>query len=364
MKIAQIPPLWESVPPKLYGGTERVVAHLCDSLTELGHEVSLFGTGDARTSARLVTVRDQSIRLDNAPLQSELAAHLTLLCEVRRLAQQFDILHFHIDLLHLTMFEEFANKSITTLHGRLDIKDLSTVYTRWPAFGLVSVSEDQRKPLPDANWLSTVAHGVPAHMFPFTKQPRGDYLAFLGRISPEKRPDVAIRLARRAGIPLRIAAKVDAVDRAYFETNIRPLLKESGVEFIGEIGDDRKAQFLGDALALLFPINWPEPFGLVMIEAMACGTPVIAWNCGSVPEVVDPGVTGFIVSCEDDAVAAIARVRGLDRRRVRATYERRFTSTIMANAYLDVYSQLLNDKERSHKPPLLTSELQRHSAAV
>jgi glycosyltransferase involved in cell wall biosynthesis len=345
MKIAQIPPLWESVPPKLYGGTERVVAHLCDALTELGHEVTLFGTCDAHTSARLVTVRDQSIRLDDAALKSDLAAHLTLLYEVRRRAQQFDILHFHIDLLHLVVFEEHVNKTVTTLHGRLDIKDLSSVYARWPAFGLVSVSDQQRKPLPGANWLSTVAHGVPLCRFPFSGQTNEGYLAFLGRISPEKRPDLAIRLARRAGIPLRIAAKIDAVDRAYFEATIRPLLDTPGVEYIGEIGDDRKAQFLGDALALLFPIDWPEPFGLVMIEAMACGTPVIAWNCGSVPEVVDPGVTGFIVSCEDDAVAAIARVGSLDRRRVRATFERRFTSAIMANAYLDVYSKLLNNNE-------------------
>src|ERR1700722_3327135 len=199
MKIAQIPPLWESVPPKLYGGTERVVARLCDALTELGHEVTLFGTSDARTSARLVTVRDQSIRLDDAVLKSDLAAHLALLYEVRRRAQQFDILHFHIDLLHLVVFEEHANKSITTLHGRLDIKDLSSVYARWPAFGLVSISDEQRKPLPSVNWLSTIAHGVPACKFPFSEQPSGGYLAFLGRISPEKRPDLAVRMARRAG---------------------------------------------------------------------------------------------------------------------------------------------------------------------
>ena len=340
MRVAQVAPLYEAVPPKFYGGTERVVAYLCDALVELGHEVTLFATADAHTRARLVPVRDQAIRLDDAPLKSDLAAHLSMLYEVRRRARQFDVLHFHVDMLHFPMFEPQSHKCITTLHGRLDVEDLLSVYTRWSSFGLVSISNAQRKPLPHASWLATVSHGVPARLYPFS--PRGGgYLAFLGRISPEKRPDLAIRLARAAGVPLRIAAKVDAVDTAYFERVVRPLLADPLVEYIGEIGDEHKAAFLGGAQALLFPINWPEPFGLVMIEAMACGTPVIAWNCGSVREIVEDGVSGFIVDSEAEALDAIRRVPSLDRRRVRATYERRFTSAVMARAYLDVYARRL-----------------------
>lgn len=350
MKIAQVAPLYEAVPPRLYGGTERVVAHLCDALVELGHDVTLFATSDARTRARLVPVRDQAIRLDSAPLKSDLAAHLSMLYEVRRRVQQFDILHFHVDLLHFSMFEQHAQRCVTTLHGRLDMEDLLPVYTRWPNFGLVSISNAQRKPLPHANWLATVSHGVPARLYPFSADASGGYLAFLGRISPEKRPDVAIRLAQRAGLPLRIAAKVDAVDVVYFDSVIRPLLADPLVQFIGEIGDEHKAEFLGAARALLFPINWPEPFGLVMIEAMGCGTPVIAWNYGSVREVIEDGVSGFIVNSEEEALGAIARLPGLDRRRVRATFERRFTSTVMANGYLDVYARLLAAHRRSTLP--------------
>ena len=342
MKIAQIAPLYEAVPPKLYGGTERVVAHLCDALVELGHEVTLFAAADARTKARLVAVRDQPIRLDAAALRSDLAAHLTMLYEVKRRSAQFDILHFHVDLMHFPMFEQQAHKTVTTLHGRLDLKDLPSVYARWPRFGLVSISDAQRKPLPSANWLATVAHGVPPSQYTFKEHPAGSYLAFLGRMSPEKRPDVAIRLALRARVPLRLAAKVDAADVVYFDTVIKPLLDDPLIDFIGEIGDERKSEFLGNAVALLFPINWPEPFGLVMIEAMACGTPVIAWNCGSVPEVIDEGVTGFIVNSEEEALAAIARAPDLDRRRVRAAFDRRFAATTMARAYLDVSAQLLD----------------------
>jgi glycosyltransferase involved in cell wall biosynthesis len=341
MKVAQVAPLYEAVPPKFYGGTERVVAHLCDALVELGHDVTLFATADARTRARLVPVRDQAIRLDDAPLKSDLAAHLSMLYEARRRARQFDVLHFHVDLLHFPMFEQQSDKCVTTLHGRLDMEDLLPAYTRWSNFGLVSISNAQRKPLPHASWLATVSHGVPARLYPFSPRAAGGYLAFLGRISPEKRPDLAIRLARMAGVPLRIAAKVDPVDTGYFERVVRPLLADPLVEFIGEIGDSQKADFLGGARALLFPINWPEPFGLVMIEAMACGTPVIAWNYGSVREIVEDGVTGFIVNSEEEALDAIARVPTLDRQRVRATFERRFTSAVMAKAYVEVYSRLL-----------------------
>lgn len=354
MNIAQIAPLYEAVPPKLYGGTERVVAHLCDALVELGHEVTLFATADAHTKAHLVPVRDQAMRLDTAPLKSDLAAHLMMLQEVKRRSAQFDILHFHVDMVHFPMFEQQAHKTVTTLHGRLDLKDLPGVYERWPNYGLVSISDHQRKPLPGANWLATVAHGVPAQQYSFREHPAGRYLAFLGRISPEKRPDRAIRLARRARIPLKIAAKVDAVDTVYFESVIRPLLDDPLIEFIGEIGDEQKEVFLGNALALLFPIHWPEPFGLVMIEAMACGTPVIAWNCGAVAEVIDPGITGFIVNCDEEALAAIARVADLGRRQVRAVFERRFTATTMADAYLDVYAHLINSQRLVALP-------QRHS---
>jgi glycosyltransferase involved in cell wall biosynthesis len=347
MRIAQIAPLAEAVPPRLYGGTERVVAHLCNALVELGHDVTLFASAETRTRARLVAVRDKAIRLDEAPLKSDLAAHLAMLYEVRRRSGQFDVLHFHIDLLHFPMFEQYAGKSVTTLHGRLDMKDLPQVYARWPQFGLVSISDAQRAPLPGAHWLCTVPHGVPAAQFPFQAHPRGGYLAFLGRISPEKRPDLAIQLARQAGMPLRIAAKIDGLDSHYFEAKVKPLLDDPLIEFIGEIGDTDKAQFLGEASALLFPINWPEPFGLVMIEAMACGTPVIAWNCGSAPEVIEPGVSGFVVNSEAEALEAIARIPELDRRAVRAAYERSFTADVMANAYLDVYARLLRSSAPS-----------------
>jgi glycosyltransferase involved in cell wall biosynthesis len=341
MKIAQIAPLYEAVPPRGYGGTERVVAHLCNALVDLGHDVTLFASAEAHTRARQVPVRDQAIRLDDAPLKSDLAAHLAMLYEVRRRWRQFDVLHFHVDMLHFPMFEQHAHRTVTTLHGRLDLKDLPQVYARWHQFCLVSISDAQRRPLPKAGWLETIPHGVPPELFTFQPHARGGYLAFLGRISPEKRPDLAIRLARAAGLPLKIAAKVDAVDVQYFEQKVKPLLSDPLVEFVGEIGDERKSDFLGNAMALLFPINWPEPFGLVMIEAMACGTPVIAWNCGAVPEVIEVGVSGFVVNSEAEALDAIARVGELDRRAVRTAYERSFTTTVMANAYLNVYERLL-----------------------
>jgi glycosyltransferase involved in cell wall biosynthesis len=344
MHIAQIAPLAETVPPKLYGGTERVVANLCDALVELGHEVTLFAAADARTEAKLVPVRDRSMRLDPAPLKSDIAAHLTMLHEVRRGAWQFDILHFHIDLLHFPVFEHLADRTVTTLHGRLDLTDLEAAYRRWSQFGLVSISDHQRTPLPFVNWRATIPHGLPIERFVFRPRPQPGYLAFLGRISPEKRPDVAISVARRAGIPLKIAAKVDAVDREYFDTRIAPLLDHPLIDYIGEIGEDQKSEFLGNARALLFPIDWPEPFGLVMIEAMACGTPVIAWNCGSVPEVLDHGVTGYIVESEEEALAALSNIAQIDRRTVRAVFERRFAARTMARSYVDLYARLLDSR--------------------
>ena len=341
MKIAQIAPLYEAVPPSLYGGTERIVAHLTDALVELGHEVTLFASAEARTRATLVPVRDQAIRLDPATLKSDLAAHLSMLHELRQRRAEFDILHFHVDLIHFPFFEEIAAQTVTTLHGRLDLKDLPEAYARWRDYPLVSISDDQRAPLPEANWLATIPHGLAESIYTFNPAPRQPaYLAFLGRISPEKRPDRAIAIAKRAGLPLKIAAKVDAVDTAYFHEVVEPLLDHPLVEFVGEIGDSEKSAFLGNAQALLFPIDWPEPFGLVMIEAMACGTPVIAWRCGSVPEIVDHGETGFIVATEDEAVAALARLQLIDRRRVRDVFEQRFTATVMARNYLRLYWRL------------------------
>ena len=340
MKIAQVAPLYEAVPPKLYGGTERVVAHLTDALVDLGHEVTLFSSADAVTRAELVPVRDQAIRLDPAPLKSDQAAHLTMLAEVRRQQDRFDIIHFHVDLIHFPMFEAIAARTLTTLHGRLDLKDLPEVYRRWPKYPLVSISDAQRAALPFANWIGTVYHGMPESQYKFTDKPRG-YLAFLGRISPEKGPDRAIAIAKRLGMPLKIAAKVDAADKAYFETTIRPLLDDPLIEFIGEIGDHQKSEFLGGATALLFPIEWPEPFGLVMIEAMACGTPVVGYRFGSAPEIIDDGITGFLVAGEDEAVAAVAKAPTLDRREVRRRFSRRFSATTMARGYLDLYADRL-----------------------
>jgi glycosyltransferase involved in cell wall biosynthesis len=339
MRIAQIAPLYEAVPPRLYGGTERIVAHLTDALVDLGHDVTLFATADARTRAHLVPVRDQAIRLDPAPLKSDLAAHLSMLHEVRRRRDDFDILHFHVDMLHFPLFEDCAERTLTTLHGRLDLKDLAETYRCWPRFPMVSISDHQRRPLRFANWVGTVYHGMPESLYRFAPKARGNYLAFLGRISPEKRPDRAIAIAKATGVPLRIAAKVDAADRAYFRDEIKPLLDDPLIEFVGEIGDAEKSQFLGDALALLFPIDWPEPFGLVMIEAMACGTPVIAWGCGSVPEVVDDGVTGRVVHSQGEAMAAVVEVAGYDRRRIRDTFERRFSAQTMARGYEQLYQR-------------------------
>ncbi|MGZ3377331.1 MAG: glycosyltransferase family 4 protein [Phenylobacterium sp.] len=339
MRIAQVTPLYEAVPPRLYGGTERVVAHLTDALVELGHDVTLFASAEAETQARLVAVRDQAIRLDPAPLKSDLAAHLSMLAEVRRRQDQFDVIHFHTDMIHFPFFEGRAETTVTTLHGRLDLKDLAGVYKRWPRFPLVSISDDQRRPLPFANWAATVQHGMAAQLYDFSPAPSG-YLAFLGRISPEKRPDRAIAIAKATGRRLKIAAKVDAADRTYFEEQIEPLLHHPLIEFIGEIGDTQKSAFLGGADALLFPIDWPEPFGLVMIEAMACGTPVIAYDCGSVREVIEEGLTGFIVKSGVEAIGAVSRLPTLSRAAIRQRFEERFSSIAMARRYIDLYARL------------------------
>jgi len=361
MRIAQVPPLYEAVPPRFYGGTERVVAHLTDALVDLGHEVTLFASAEARTKADLVVVRDQAIRLDPAQLKSDLAAHMAMLAEVRRRADEFDVIHFHTDMIHFPLFEDMAEKTLTTLHGRLDLKDLPGVYRRWPQFPLVSISDSQRLPLPFANWAGTVLHGMCAEIYEYHPKSEG-YLAFLGRISPEKGPERAIAIAKRLGRRLKIAAKVDAADREYFHAVVEPLLDHPLVEFVGEIGDAEKSAFLGGADALLFPIAWPEPFGLVMIEAMACGTPVVAFACGSTPEIIEDGATGFLVSTMDEAVAAAAQAHRLDREAIRARFDLRFSATAMARRYLDVYADLL--AQRPFAAPMRTIEEERSFAAL
>ena len=340
MKIAQVAPLAERCPPRLYGGTERIVSYLTEELVRQGHDVTLFASGDSRTAARLVRCSDMALRL-NPAVKDHLPYHIMLADEVCRRADEFDVIHFHIDLLHFPLIRDYADRTLTTLHGRLDRPDLKPFHAAFPEIPLVSISDSQRRPLPAVNWLGTVPHGLPRDLLPFSPRPAGDYLAFLGRISPEKRPDRAIAIAKRAGLPLKIAAKVDSVDRAYWDMVIAPLVaRHDDVEFVGEIDERRKASFLGNARALLFPIDWPEPFGLVMIEAMACGTPVIAWNCGSVPEVVDDGVTGFIVEDVAEAAAAVERLAMIDRARVRSVFERRFTVERMTADYLSIYRSL------------------------
>ncbi len=343
LRVAQVAPLYEAVPPKLYGGTERIVAHLTNALVDLGHDVTLFATRDADTRATLVPVRDEPIRLDASLLKSDLASHLSMLHEVHRRRDDFDIIHFHTDMLHFPLFDHCATRTVTTLHGRLDMKDLAGVYARWPAFPLVSISDNQRLPLAAASWIKTIHHGVEPFSDTMAARDPGaePYLLFLGRISPEKRPDRAIAVARACGIKLKIAAKVDTADRAYFVRKIEPMLEDPTIEFIGEVGEAEKPALLGGAKALLFPIDWPEPFGLVMIEAMSYGTPVVAWRCGSVPEVMEDGVTGFIVETEPEAIEAVGRLDSIDRKLVRATFERRFAASVMAASYVALYGEVI-----------------------
>lgn len=342
MRIAQVAPLYESVPPKLYGGSERIIAYLTEALIDLGHDVTLFASGDSRTSARLVACREQALRLDPQPLKSEFAAHLFMLDEVRRRADDFDVIHFHLShFMHFPLFEHMAERTVTTPHGRLDYADLAPAYRRFPRFPMISISRSQRARLPDANWLGTVLHGLPPDLYrPGNEPGENDYLAFLGRFSRDKRPDRAIEIAKRAGIRLKLAAKIGEDDRAYFREKVEPLIDGHRVEYVGEITDDQKAAFLGNAAGLLFPIDWPEPFGLAVIEAMACGTPVIVWNCGAMPEIVDPGVTGFIVESIEDAVTAVPGLLSLDRQVVRRTFERRFSAQRMARDYVAAYARL------------------------
>jgi glycosyltransferase involved in cell wall biosynthesis len=339
MKIAQIAPLAESVPPRLYGGTERVVSYLTDELVRLGHEVTLFASADSSTRARLIGCAPQALRLDRS-VRDPLPHLLLMLERVRQRAHEFDLLHFHIEPpLHFPLFRGLADKTVSTLHGRLDLPDLQPLFHEFSDMPLVSISDSQRRPLPAANWVGTVHHGLAADVCPFNPAPRGNYFAFLGRVSPEKGLERAILIARAARVPLRIAAKVDAVDEKYFRERITPLIG-GPVQYIGELGEGEKPAFLGNASALLFPIDWPEPFGLAMIEAMACGTPVLAWRNGAVPEIVEHGVTGFIVDSIDQAAACVPRIARLDRTWVRARYEARFTAARMARDYLAVYRAL------------------------
>jgi glycosyltransferase involved in cell wall biosynthesis len=341
MKIAQIAPLMESVPPRFYGGTERIVSYLTDELVAQGHDVTLFASGQSITSAKLVPCCTQGLRLNSA-VCDPIPYYMVMLDKVRRMASQFDILHFHLDHFHFAAFSDIADRTVTTLHGRQDLPDLKHLYAGFPGMAMVSISESQRAPIANANFLGTVPHGMPRNLLTPTLQARGGYLAFLGRISPEKRVDRAIKIARSVGLRLKIAAKVDRVDEQYFHSTIEPLLKEPGVEFIGEIDDQRKSNFLGEARALLFPIDWPEPFGLAMIEAMACGTPVLAFREGSIPEVIDDGVTGYVVESLEEATRKIGSLLALDRGRVRRRFEERFTARRMAQDYLGIYERLLS----------------------
>ncbi len=342
MRIAQIAPLIECVPPKLYGGTERVVSWLTEELVRLGHEVTLFASGDSETKAELVAVSDHALRLD--PMVKDVVPYNILLLEaIRKRTADFDILHFHVDFTYFPLFRHMADRTLSTLHGRLDLPDLQPLFREFPDMPLVSISNNQRLPLPPVNWQATIYHGQPADLLTYEEKPSRDYIAFLGRVSPEKRPDRAINIAAQTKMPLRMASKIDKVDREYFDESIKPLIdaNQDLVSFTGEFENDAKQIFLGNAKAVIFPIDWPEPFGLVMIEAMACGVPVIAYRCGSVPEVIDDGLTGFIVDNDDEAVAALARVDSLDRRKIRERFEERFTDRRMTADYVKLYEAML-----------------------
>ena len=338
MRIAQVSPLHESTPPKLYGGTERVVSYLTEELVRQGHDVKLFASGDSVTSAELIAPCDRALRLD-PDCRDSLAYHIIMLDQVYSCAKKFDVIHFHIDYLHFAVSRRQHVPQLTTLHGRLDLPELRRVYRQFREMPLVSISDAQRRPLPWANWRATVFHGLPENLYSLDSRP-GRYLAFLGRISPEKRLDRAIEVAKRVGMPIRIAAKVDKADAEYFDREIKHLLDHPLVEFIGEIGESAKQELLGGAYALLFLIDWPEPFGLAMIEAMACGTPVIAFRHGSVPEVLEDGVSGFVVDSVEEATAAVRRVESLSRARCRKAFEDHFTVSQMARNYVVEYKRL------------------------
>ena len=343
MKIAQVAPLWESVPPKLYGGTERVVSYLTEELVNQGHNVTLFASGDSVTRANLVPVTERALRLDRGNVMDPIVHHVRMLEMVFEQAHEFDVIHFHTDYLHFPVVKRLPLTTLTILHGRLDIPDLIPLFRQISDVNVVSVSDAQRNPVHWANWRGTVYHGLPTELYRLRAK-LGSYLAFLGRISPEKRVDRAIQIAKQAGKELKIAAKIDSVDRDYFESKIKPLLTDPLIEYIGEIGQGEKNEFLGNASALLFPIDWPEPFGLVMIEAMACGTPTIAYRNGSVPEVLEDKKTGFIVNSLQDAVRAVDRISLLSRHTCRTIFEQRFSASRMTGDYLRIYGALSSEE--------------------
>jgi glycosyltransferase involved in cell wall biosynthesis len=349
MRIAQVAPLYESVPPKLYGGTERVVSYLTEELVRLGHDVTLFASGDSETTARLVPACDRALWRD-PNCRETLPHHVRLMELVFRQAPKFDVIHFHCDYLHFPLLRRQVTPGVTTLHGRVNLHDLQPLFDEYAETPLVSISDSQRRPLPGANWQATVYHGLPRDLHTFRHR-AGDYLLFVGRISPEKRLDRAIEIARKTGRQLKVAAKIYDEDRAYYQNSIEPLLRDSRsfVEFIGEVGGADKDELMGNAYALLFPIDWPEPFGLVMIESLACGTPVVAWNNGSVPEVLADGETGFVVDTIDEAVKAVDQVDRLSRHACRRAFEQRFDATRMARSYVEVYSRLIHKARRHHQ---------------
>jgi len=342
MRIAQIAPLWESVPPQRYGGTERIVSYITEELVRRGHEVTLFASGDSVTTARLEAICPQALRL-NAGIFNRDAPHILLQERAfGSMAEEFDLIHSHLDFVGFPLARRIRTPVLTTLHGRLDLPELTPVFREFSEIPLISISDAQRRPLPWANWAGTVHHGLPDFYAPHFEQ--GQYLAFLGRIAPEKRPDQAIEVAKRVGIPLKIAAKVDPADDAYFRAEIEPMLNHPLIEFIGEISDDEKEEFVGNAVALVCPYDWPEPFGIVFIEALACGTPVLAYRRGSVPEIIEHGVTGFISETFDEMVASVADLDMIDRRRCRAAFDLRFTVERMVTDYLKIYEELVQEK--------------------
>ena len=342
MKIAQVAPLWESVPPKLYGGTERIVSYITEELVRMGHEVTLFASGDSDTAARLEAVCPQALRLNTGIFNRDAPM---LMLQERSLGAEgdFDVIHSHLDFLGFPLARRNPRPVVTTLHGRLDLPELQPVFREFADMPLVSISDAQRRPLPWANWQATIHHGLPAHLYNYHSQPRG-YLAFLGRISPEKRPDHAIEVAKRTGLPLRIAAKVDPADLQYYRSEIEPLLDHPLIEFIGEISDAEKNDFVGNALALVCPYDWPEPFGLVLIEALACGTPVLAYRRGSIPEIIEHGTTGFVSENLTEMVAAVERIKEIDRQQCRAFFDQRFTADRMARDYVALYERIIEER--------------------
>ena len=360
MRIAQVAPLYESVPPKYYGGTERVVSYLTDELVRQGHDVTLFASGDSETAARLVSVAHRSLRLDKHCID-EMAHHIELVERVAQMEDEFDVIHWHLGYLHFPIARRLKTPHVSTQHGRLDIPDLMGLYSAFRDVPQVSISDDQRRPMPWMNWAGTVYHGLSPDIYRFYESP-GKYFAFLGRISPEKRVDRAIDIAKQVGVPLKIAAKVDKVDVDYFETSIHPLLDHPLIEYVGEIGEGEKNDFLGNAGALIFPIDWPEPFGLVMIESLACGTPVVAYRQGSVPEVLTHGVDGWIVNSVDEAVEAASSTT-IDRRKCRETFETRFSAATMASNYVELFERII-EEPTEHVVPSLDPEAEAAAVAA